>query len=99
MCKLFDDGVRGVLIQNMEKNNEKKLMDEVCNAIAKQLHKPVDQITADKKLKEDLNADSLDLVELMMNLEERYKITIADEDLANLKTIQDVVTYIAKLVK
>jgi len=83
----------------MEKIDEKKLMDEVCNAIAKQLRKPIAQVTAQTKLKEDLNADSLDLVELMMNLEERYKITIADEDLASLKTIQDVVTYIAKLVK
>ena len=83
----------------MEKIDEKTLMDEVCNAIAKQLRKPIAQVTAQTKLKEDLNADSLDLVELMMNLEERYKITIADEDLASLKTIQDVVTYIEKLVK
>lgn len=85
--------------QNMEKIDEKKLMDEVCNAIAKQLRKPIAEVTATKKLKEDLNADSLDLVELMMNLEERYNITIADEDLVNLKTIQDVVTYIAKIMK
>lgn len=83
----------------MEKIDEKKLMDEVCNAIAKQLRKPIAEVTATKKLKEDLNADSLDLVELMMNLEERYNITIADEDLVNLKTIQDVVTYIAKIMK
>jgi len=83
----------------MEKIDEKKLMDEVCNAIAKQLHKPVAEVTATKKLKDDLNADSLDLVELMMNLEERYSITIADESLASLQTIQDVVSYIAKLMK
>ena len=83
----------------MDKIDEKNLMDEVCNAIAKQLRKPVAEVTATKKLKEDLNADSLDLVELMMNLEERYKITIADEDLTGLQTIQDVVTYIAKLMK
>ena len=83
----------------MEKVDEKKLMDEVCSAIAKQLRKPIAEITATKNLKEDLNADSLDLVELMMNLEERYNITIADEDLTSLKTIQDVVTYIAKVMK
>ena len=83
----------------MEKIDEKKLMYEVCNAIAKQLRKPVAEVTATKKLKEDLNADSLDLVELMMNLEERYKITIADEDFTGLQTIQDVVTYSAKLRK
>ena len=83
----------------MEKIDEKKLMDEVCNAIAKQLRKPIAEVTPSKKMKDDLNADSLDLVELMMNLEERYKITIADEDLSGLQTIQDVVTYIAKLMK
>ena len=59
----------------MEKN-EKKLADEICAAIAKQLRKPVAEVTVDKKLKEDLSADSLDLVELMMNLEEQYHITI-----------------------
>ena len=83
----------------MEKNNEQKLTNEICAAIAKQLRKPVTEVTANKKLKEDLNADSLDLVELMMNLEEQYHITIADDDLVKMQTIQDVVTYIAKVMK
>ncbi len=83
----------------MEKNNETKLLEEICTAIAKQLRKPVAEVTADKKLKEDLNADSLDLVELMMNLEEKYNITIADEDLVKMQTIQDVATYIANVMK
>lgn len=90
---------RGVVKLNMGKIDVKKLNDEVCQAIAKQLRKPIAEVTATKKLKDDLNADSLDLVELMMNLEERYSITIADEDLAGLKTIQDVVNYIAKMMK
>lgn len=83
----------------MEKLDEKKLLDEICAAIAKQLRKPIADVTAEKKLKEDLNADSLDLVELMMGLEERYNITIADEDLGNLQTIQDVANYIAKVMQ
>ena len=83
----------------MEKMDEKKLTDEICGAIAKQLRKPIAEVTADKKLKEDLNADSLDLVELMMNLEEQYHITIADEDLVKMQTIGDVVAYIAKVMK
>ncbi|MBO4726653.1 MAG: acyl carrier protein [Clostridia bacterium] len=82
----------------MEKN-EKKLTDEICAAIAKQLRKPVAEVTVDKKLKEDLSADSLDLVELMMNLEEQYHITIADEDLVKMRTIGDVVNYITKVMK
>ena len=79
--------------------DEKKLADEICAAIAKQLRKPVAEVTVTKKLKEDLNADSLDLVELMMNLEEQYHITIADDDLVKMQTIQDVVTYIANVLK
>ncbi len=83
----------------MEKKTEKQLTDEICVAIAKQLRKPVAEVTVNKKLKEDLNADSLDLVELMMNLEEEYHITIADDDLVKMQTIGDVVTYIAKVLK
>lgn len=83
----------------MEKKTEKQLTDEICVAIAKQLRKPVAEVTVNKKLKEDLNADSLDLVELMMNLEEEYHITIADDDLVKMQTIGDVVTYITKVLK
>ena len=82
----------------MEKD-EKKLTTEICAAIAKQLRKPVTEVTVNKKLKEDLNADSLDLVELMMNLEEQYHITIADDDLVKMQTIGDVVNYITKVLK
>lgn len=82
----------------MEKKNE-NLTNEICAAIAKQLRKPVAEVTVNKKLKDDLNADSLDLVELMMNLEEQYHITIADEDLVKMQTIGDVVNYITKMMK
>ena len=83
----------------MEKNQTNALENEICAAIAKQLRKPVTEVTPQKKLKEDLNADSLDLVELMMNLEEQYHITIADDDLVKMQTIQDVITYIAGVMK
>ncbi len=83
----------------MEKKDGKNLTNEICAAIAKQLRKPVAEVTVDKKLKEDLNADSLDLVELMMNLEEEYHITIADDDLVKMQTIGDVVNYITKVMK
>ena len=45
-------------------------------------------------LTEDLGADSLDAVELNMSLEESFEISIPDEELANFKTVQDIVTYI-----
>ena len=83
----------------MEKNNNENLTNQICAAIAKQLRKPVAEVTVNKKLKDDLNADSLDLVELMMNLEEEYHITIADDDLVKMQTIGDVVNYITKVMK
>jgi len=74
--------------------DKKELTAKVCDMVAKQLRKPVETVTVDKKLKEDLGADSLDVVEMMMGLEEKYGITIPDEELMNMKSIGDVVNYI-----
>ena len=51
-------------------------------------------MTMDTKVKEDLNADSLDVVELMMDLEENFGVTISDEEAAKMSTIGDIVNYI-----
>ena len=51
-------------------------------------------MTMDTKVKEDLNADSLDVVELMMDLEENFGVTIEDEEAAKMSTIGDIVNYI-----
>jgi acyl carrier protein len=71
-----------------------ELTNEICNKISKQLRKPIEMITPDKRMKEDLAADSLDIVELMMGLEEEYHITIPDDVLTTLKTIGDIADYI-----
>lgn len=52
------------------------------------------KVALTSSLTEDLGADSLDAVELNMALEEAFEITIPDEELANFKTVQDIVTYI-----
>ncbi len=51
-------------------------------------------ITLDAKLKEDLELDSLDSVELIMSAEEEFGIEIPDEDVMNFKTVNDIVNYI-----
>ena len=61
---------------------------------AMQLNIPVDSITADSKLVDDLKADSLDIVELVTSLEEEYNIEISDEDIKNIRTVGDVVRFI-----
>lgn len=52
------------------------------------------EVEMDKSFQEDLGADSLDVVELVMALEEEFGVEIPDEDVANMKTIGDAVTYI-----
>jgi acyl carrier protein len=80
----------------MDKN---EVTEKVCAMIARQMRKPVETVTPDKKMKEDLGADSLDVVEMMMGLEEQYGITIPDEELINLKSIDDVIDFIVAHVK
>ena len=53
-----------------------------------------DEVTPQASFIDDLGADSLDIVELVMALEEEYEIEISDEDAEKIKTVQDVVTYV-----
>lgn len=70
------------------------MLEEICTAIADQLNIPVERVTADSLLIDDLKADSIDLYELIMGLEERYGIEISDDVLPNIKTVGDIVAYI-----
>ncbi len=74
---------------------EKELImeKEIVQIIATQLGKKVEDIKLESKLIQDLGADSLDIVELLMKLEDEYGITIPDQDAANLVTIGDVVKF------
>lgn len=68
--------------------------DKVRELISKQLNRPVDEITEDKEIVKDLGADSLDVVEMLMGLEEEFNITVAEEDAGNIKTVGDIVKLI-----
>lgn len=70
------------------------MLDEIRQAIADQLNIPVEKVTPDSLLIEDLKADSIDLYELVMGLEERYDIEISDEVLPKIKTVGDIVKYV-----
>jgi acyl carrier protein len=54
-----------------------------------------ERITMEARFQEDLEADSLDLVELIMTLEEKYGIKITDEEAADIKTVGDAVDFVA----
>lgn len=65
--------------------------DKAKELIAKQLNKKVEEITEDKEIVKDLGADSLDVVEMLMNFEEEFNITVPEEDAVNLKTVGDII--------
>lgn len=73
--------------------------DQVKELISKQLNKPVSEITENKEVVKDLGADSLDVVEMLMNLEEECGITISEEDAVNIKTVGDIIALIEKVKK
>jgi len=70
------------------------ILDEVKEVVAEQLGKSVDEIQENSKFVEDLGADSLDVVELVMALEEKFDIEIPDEEAQNIATVADAVKFI-----
>ncbi len=70
------------------------LIDNVKELIAQQLNKSVEEITEDKEIVKDLGADSLDVVEMLMSLEEEFEVTVPEEEAVNIKTVGDIVKVI-----
>jgi len=75
------------------------VFDKVKEIIAEQLDVAEDQITMEAVITDDLGADSLDVVDLVMDLEDAFSIEIPDEAMADIKTIGDIVAYIEKETK
>jgi acyl carrier protein len=70
------------------------LQQEVIDIIIEQLGVDAADVAPEKSFVEDLNADSLDLTELIMTFEERFGFEISEEDAEKLKTVGDVIKYI-----
>ncbi|MBQ0017015.1 MAG: acyl carrier protein [Clostridiales bacterium] len=73
--------------------------EKVKQLICEQLGKSADKITMDTKIVEDLGADSLDVVELLMGLEDEFGLSLPDEVAMQMKTVGDIVNYIDANVK
>ena len=71
------------------------MLEKLKELIADQLNADADSITPDTRFKEDLEADSLDLFELIMSLEEEFGVEIPSEELEGLLTVQNVMDYLA----
>jgi acyl carrier protein len=72
------------------------IAERVKQIVAEQLGVDEDQVTGEASFMEDLGADSLDTVELVMALEEEFDIEISDEDAEKIQTVQDAVDYISE---
>ena len=70
------------------------VFERVKQMIVDELNVPEEKINLEARLAEDLGADSIDAVELIMNIEDEFEIQVSDEEAQNIKTVGDLVRYI-----
>lgn len=75
------------------------IQDRVTSIVVEKLNVPAEQVTPDAKFMEDLGADSLDQVELIMQFEEEFNAEIPDEEAEKIITVGDAIKYIENNVK
>lgn len=68
--------------------------DKIKSILAEQLDADIDEMTMDTDIARDLGADSLDVVELLMSIEDEFSVEIPDEEIESIKTIGELVEYI-----
>ncbi len=78
---------------------EHEVVAKVKKMIASQLGKSENEVTPESSFIEDLGADSLDLVELIMSMEDEFGLEISDEDAEGILTVQDAINYILERKK
>ncbi len=85
----------------MSDTSQKKeeLVQKITQIIVDQLSIDVEKVTPTASFTEDLGADSLDVVELVMAFEQAFHIEISDEDAGKIKTVGDVISHIQKLIE
>lgn len=74
------------------------MLEKLKELISDQLDIVMDEITEDKSFRDDFNADSLDLVELIMAIEDEFGIEISDEDFEGVKTVGDALDFLEKRI-
>ncbi|MCH5584965.1 acyl carrier protein [Shimazuella sp. AN120528] len=73
-------------------------LERVTQIIVERLDVEADEVTLEASIKEDLGADSLDVVDLIMELEDEFNLTIEEEDAEKINTVGDIVNYISAKV-
>ena len=75
------------------------MLEKIQAMLAEALNLPLEKVTADAKIVDDLGADSLDVVELLSRLEDEYGVEMPDDEVENLVTVADVAAVLEKLTK
>lgn len=70
--------------------------EKVKSILVEELDLEADDVTLESKIKEDLGADSLDMVDLIMSIEDEFEIKVAESDASSIQTVGDIVNYIAQ---
>ena len=70
------------------------VFEKIKEILAEQLDANADEMTMETKIAEELGADSLDVVELLMSIEDEFEVEIPDEEIENIKTVGEIVAYI-----
>lgn len=70
------------------------VFDRIAEILAEQLSFDVDKITMETLFEEDLDADSLDLIDLVMSIEDEFQLEVPDEVIESVKTVGDIVNFI-----
>lgn len=73
------------------------IFERIKEMIVEELNVPEEKVTMQARLAEDLGADSIDAVELIMNIEDEFNVQVSDEEAQNIKTVGDLVKYIEAL--
>ena len=68
--------------------------EKVKSILVEELDLDAEAVTLESNIKEDLGADSLDMVDLIMSIEDEFEIKVAESDAASIKTVGDIVSYI-----
>jgi acyl carrier protein len=84
---------------HMGADEKKEIVEKVKQIIAEQLGVDEGEVTPSASFVDDLGADSLDQVELVMALEEAFDVEIPDEDAEKIRTVQDAIDYVDKHAK
>ncbi|RCW61991.1 MULTISPECIES: acyl carrier protein [Halanaerobium] len=74
------------------------ILERVIDIVAEELAVDRDEVTEDSSFIEDLGADSLDVVELVMAFEEEFDVEIPDEDAEDIRTVEDAVSYLEDIL-